>query len=454
MAAREINMTEGSLTKSIVAFSLPLIATNILQLLYNAADVVVVGKFVGTEALAAVGSTTALINLLLNLFIGLSVGVSVSASHNYGSKNLKRLDRVVHTAVTLSIIMGICACILGEIAAEPMLEIMQTPEDVIDGATLYMKIYFIGVPAVIVYNFCSAIMRSVGDTRRPLYILAASGMVNVILNLVFVIVFKMGISGVATATTVSNYISAVFVVLCLMADNPSFKLELKKMRLHMKESLAIIRVGIPAGIQGMTFSFSNIIIQSAINSFGSQVMAGSTAAANIEGFVYMSMNAVYQAALTATSQNFGAGNKKRIYSSLYISAAVVTAVGIILGGAAYLFRVPLLGLYTNSSQVIECGAIRVTLLCLPYFICGLMEVEVGFLRGVGYSLIPTLMSLIGVCGIRLVWIYTVFASYRSQTVLYSSWAISWVATAILHGIMIITLARKRIDMHMRDLNLS
>ena len=420
----EINMTEGSMTKNLLRFSLPLIASNMLQLLYNAADVIVVGKFAGTKDLAAVGATGSLINLLLNIFIGLSIGVSVLASHCYGSKDFKRFDRVVHTSITLSIAAGLLALLLGETATKPLLELMQTPSDVMPGAVLYVRIFFIGVPASLVYNFCGAIMRSVGDTKRPLYILSVSGIINIALNLVFVILFKMGVAGVAAATSVSNYVSAFLVLYCLKRDKSFFSLDFKRLKIHKGECRRIIRIGVPAGLQGMIFSFSNVIIQSAVNSFGSQVVAGSTASANIEGFVYMSMNAIYQAALTAVSQNYGAKNKKRIYSAYFISTAIVTAVGIIMGGLACIFREGLLSLYSNDAEVIECGKIRVIAICLPYFICGIMEVSVGFLRGVGYSLMPTAASFLGVCGVRLAWIYTVFAAHRSMFILYSAWSVS------------------------------
>ncbi len=443
--AHEINMTQGNLAKNIISFSLPLIATNILQLLYNAADVIVVGKFAGTAELAAVGATSSLINLLLNIFIGLSVGTSVLVSQSYGSQDYKRLGRIIHTSVALSLAAGITAMIVGLTAAGPILRLMETPEEVMRGAALYVKIYFLGVPAILIYNFCGAVLRSVGDTKRPLYILTVSGLVNVVLNLILVVVFKMGVAGVAVATTVANYISAACVVYLLIKDDSVCHLDIKKIRIHKRECLNIVQIGVPSGISGTVFSLSNVIIQSSINGFGAAVIAGSTAAGNIEGFVYMSMNAIHHASLTAVSQNYGARNKKRIYHAFFISIAVVTAIGVIMGGVSYIFRNPLLSLYTNDTQAIYYGGLRLFAVCLPYFICGVMEVFVGFMRGTGYSLMPTILSILGVCGIRLTWIYTVFESHKTLEVLFLSWVVSWTATIIFQTATVLLVVRKKVN---------
>ncbi len=444
----EIDMTGGSLAKNILKFSLPLIATNILQLLYNAADVIVVGKFVGTQALAAVGSTASLITLFVNFFMGLSVGVTVAVSKFYGAREFESLQNIVHTAVMSSIIFGIISFIAGEALAKQMLQIIQTPKDVISGAELYMKFYFIGIPASLVFNFSAAVLRAVGDTRRPLYILTFSGIVNVLLNLLLVIVFKLGVIGVAAATSVSNFISAAMVIVCLNKTDGMYKIHLKKLKIHAGALKEIFIVGIPAGVQGTIFNVSNVVIQSAINTFGTQVVAGSTAGANIEGFVYMSMNAVYQAELTAVGQNYGAKNKKRIYKSLYIGILTVVAVGLIMGGGAYIFKRPLLSLYTDDAGAVSYGELRMMIICLTYALCGIMDVECGYLRGIGYSAMTAIVSFIGVCGIRLMWIYTVFASYRTLNILFMSWPVSWVATLLIHTIVIVTIGRKKLN---RDL---
>lgn len=437
----ELDMCNGPLFSTIVLFSISLILTGILQLLYNAVNIVVVGRFVGSNALAAVGSTTALINLIINLFIGLSIGASVVMAKYYGAGQQNDANETVHTAIAISTVSGIILTVFGVLMAKPLLQAMGTPDDVLEHAVLYMKIYFLGMPASMIFNFSSAILRAVGDTRRPLYFLSISGVVNVALNLMFVIVFHMDIAGVAVATVISQYISVVLILICLIRSDGCIQLRWREIRFYKDKLFAIIKIGLPAGMQGIIFSLSNVLIQSSVNSFGSAVMAGNTAAMNIEGFVYISMNALYQAALNFTGQNIGAKKYDRIGRILGICLISVTTVGITFGGLSYLFARNLLGIYTEDPDVIAIGIIRMSYICAPYFICGVMDVFVGSLRGMGYSVLPMLASVVGVCGIRITWIYTVFAINHTLETLYFSYPISWAITACVHLICFVFIRR-------------
>lgn len=440
----ELDMCNGPLFSKIILFSMPLILTGILQLLYNAVNIVVVGRYVGSSALAAVGSTTALINLIINLFIGLSVGASVVMAKYYGAGQHNDANETVHTSIAISTISGIILAIFGILMAKPLLQLMGTPEDVLGHAALYMKIYFLGMPASMVFNFSSAILRAVGDTRRPLYFLFISGIVNVALNLIFVLVFHMDIAGVATATVISQYISVVLVLICLIRSDGCTQLRWQNIRFYKDKLLAIIKIGLPAGLQGTIFAISNVLIQSSVNSFGSDVIAGNTAAMNIEGFVYISMNAIYQAALSFTGQNIGAKKYNRIGRILGECIILVTAVGVLLGGLCQIFSKNLLGIYTVNQAIIAIGINRIRYVCILYFLCGIMDVLVGSLRGMGYSILPMLASIIGVCGIRITWIYTVFAANPKLEVLYVSYPISWAITAFVHFICFVFIRRKLI----------
>lgn len=450
MAAKkyEIDMSTGSLLKNIVAFVAPLMLSNILQLLYNAADIVVVGRYAGNEALAAVGSTSSLINLIINLFIGLSVGTSVFVSTCYGAGDSDGVEKGVHTSVMLSIISGAVCLIVGECFARPILLMMGSPGDVIDMAALYMMIYFIGTPAMVFYNFCSAVLRSYGDTKRPLFILTLSGFVNVALNLVFVIFLGMGVSGVAAATVTAQYLSAFLIGWCMISSDEAYRLSFKKLRIYKDQLLSILKIGLPAGIQSCVFSFSNVIIQSSVNSFGSVVIAGNSAASNVEGFVYTAMNSLQQSAVTATAQNMGAKNKKRIYGSLRVNLGLVIAVGVVFGSAVVLLRKPILSIYSGDMAVIEAGAKRLEVICTMYFLCGMMDVYIGHLRGMGYSIMPTVVSISGVCGVRIVWIFTAFAACRNVYMLYAAWPISWFFTAMVQYICILCVRRRTIARQM------
>ena len=425
-------MCNGPIFKKVVLFAFPLMLSGILQLLYNAADIIVVGQFSSSDAMAAVGSTSSLINLLTNVFIGLSIGVSVLISKFYGAGQQKDIFETVHTAIGLSLICGILVGILGFIFAGTMLEWMDSPENVLPKATLYMKIYFLGMPAFMIYNFGSAALRAVGDTRRPLYYLTSSGIINILLNLLFVIVFNLSVMGVALATIISQYISASLIIWCLVKTDGACRLSLKHIRIHFRKLGAILRIGLPAGIQSSLFSISNVLIQSSVNSFGSTVMAGNTAAASLEGFVYTAMNSMSQASLSFTGQNFGAGQLKRIKRIAGICLASVSVVGLILGMAFYLLGTPLSRIYSPDQAVIDVSLIRLEIICTTYFLCGIMEVLVGLLRGMGQSLLPTTVSLLGACAFRVLWIYTVFAADKTLTTLYISYPISWLLTSFIH----------------------
>ncbi len=441
----EIDMTEGPLLPKILAFSGPLILTGILQLLYNAADVIVVGNYAGHEALAAVSSTGSLINLLVNVFMGLSVGASVAVARHYGARDIIAMRKAEHTAMTLALFMGVGVGIVGFLLARPFLQLMDSPPDVIDGAALYVRIYFLGMPANMLYNFGAATMRAVGDTRRPMVYLMISGLVNVLLNLLLVIVFHMDVAGVAIATVASQVVSMVLVLLCLFRTRGAIQLNLNECRIDRKSLRDIIRIGLPAGLQGSLFSISNVLIQSSVNSFGSLVVAGNGVASNIEGFVYTAMNAQHQADMTFASQNYGAGKPDRVKRTLWCCLGVVTAIGLSMGLLILLFGRPLLGLYNQEPEVIAKGMIRMGIIMPTYFLCGLMDVMVGQLRGVGYSIMPMIVSLTGACLLRIVWILTVFAQNHDLTVLYMSYPVSWFVTFVIHFLCYMLIARKRMD---------
>ena len=439
----EMDMCNGPLVGKILLFAFPLMLSSVLQLLFNAADIVVVGRFTGAEALAAVGATSALINLLVNVFMGLSIGTNVLTAQGYGARNEKGVQDTVHTSIMLSLVCGVLLIFIGVFLAAPLLELMGTPDNVLGHAALYMRIYFIGMPALLVYNFGAAILRAVGDTRRPLYYLLFSGIINVILNLIFVIIFKMGVAGVATATVVSETISAGLVLRCLMKSEGMFQLHMGKLRIKKQKALQIVRIGLPAGLQGAIFAISNVLIQSSINSFGSVAMAGNTAAGNLEGFVYTSMNAVYQTNLSFTSQNMGAGNWKRMNKILGICLVFVSVVGLVMGRGFVFFGHQLLGIYSSDPEVIQYGINRMQVICGTYLLCGIMDVLVGSMRGMGYSFVPMVVSLVGACGLRILWIFTVFQWHRSLFVLYLSYPITWILTALAHTVCWYKIIHKR-----------
>lgn len=437
-----MDMCNGPLLKKIILFAIPLMLSGVLQLLFNAADVIVVGRFTGNEALAAVGSTSSLINLLINLFVGVSVGANVLLGKHIGARDEENASKTVHTAVTFALVAGIAMIFVGIFLSRPLLELMGTPEDVINLSVLYMRIYFVGMPAFMFYNFGAALLRAVGDTKRPLYFLTLAGIINVIFNLIFVIVFHMGVAGVALATIISEGISAFLVFLCLKGADGVLHLDHRSLSFHKDVAIQMMKIGLPAGLQGCIFSVSNVLIQSSVNSFGSIAMAGNTASANLEGFVYNAMNSLYQTSLSFTSQNMGAKKYKRVDKILIECLVIVMIVGIVMGGGAYLIGTSLLSIYSSDPQVISYGLLRMSLICVPYFLCGMMDVFVGSLRGMGYSVMPMLVSLTGACLFRIVWIFTIFATNRSLFVLYFSYPVSWALTATAHLICYMIVRKK------------
>ena len=439
-----IDMIHGPLWNKILLFALPLVASGMLQLLFNAADVVVVGRFAGKEALAAVGSNTSLINLLVNLFVGLSVGTNVVVARDLGAGQEDAVRRSVHNSITLALVSGIIMLVFGVAIVRQLLVWMLVPAEVLDLSVVYLRIYFLGMPATMLYNFGAAILRAQGDTTRPLFYLSMAGVVNVGLNLFFVIKLGMDVDGVAIATVVSQYISAFLVLRCLTKETGPLKLDFRLLALRWDVVRRIFRVGLPAGLQSMVFSLSNVVIQSAINSFDDPaIVAGSATSANIEGFVYTAMNAFYQTALTFSGQNYGAGQVKRVTRVLLLCQAFSMTTGLVLGNLVYLFGRQFAGLYAPGEElVITQAVLRIGLICCPYFIAGFMDTMVGVLRGIGYSMGPMIISLVGACGLRLVWVATVFPLFRSPETLYISYPVTWITTGLTH-LVFFFLVRKR-----------
>lgn len=439
-----VNMLEGPLLGPIFLFAMPLFITSVLQLAFNAVDIIVVGKFTGHHALAAVGATGPVINLLVTMFMGISIGASVIMGQNVGARDFKNAQDTLHTAIGISILGGILVLFAGIFTAMPLLKLMQTPPEVIELAGEYLKIYYIGMPGFMVYNFGAALLRAIGDSRRPMYFLTISGIFNVICNLIFVVVFKMGVAGVAIATSISQYIAAALIVASLLKADGYMKLFIDKIRISKDKALGMMKIGLPAGFQGALFSISNILIQSGINSFGSVVMAGNTAAGNLEGFVYMGMNAVYQTSLSFTSQNMGAKQYDRVKKIFWTCVGVVIVVGLVLGVGAWLLGDKLLRLYTDEPEVIKYGVERLGVVSATYFICGIMDTMVGGLRGMGYSITPMIVSLTAVCILRMIWIATIFQSIHTPVVLYLSYPVSWTIAAIGHYVNYLY-AMKKLD---------
>lgn len=444
----EINMCEGNLFIKIIRFSLPLMLMGMLQLFYNAADLIVVSNFSGdSEALGAVGSTNSIISLVVNLFIGLSVGTNVVVARYYGAKKYDKISSVVHTSLLSSLIIGIFLGLFGFIFAKELLHLMNNDLEL---SVLYLKIYFIGMPFNLVYNFAASILRAVGDTKRPLYYLTISGLINVLFNLLFVIVFKMSVAGVALATIISQALSCIFILTALFRTEECYQLKFSKLKISKEALIEITKIGLPAGIQSSIFSISNVLIQSSINMFGPTVMNGNSAASSVEGFVYTAMNSVYHASLAFMGQNVGAKKTKNIKKVTIYSLIIVSLISITLGGTLFIAGKEVLKIYTDIPSEIDVGYIRLHYLCLPYFLCGIMDVMVGCLRGLGYSTVPMIVSIIGVCGFRIFWILVVFYNYtdfkdiKDLNVLYISYPISWIITFITHTICYFFVSKRKI----------
>lgn len=430
----EIDMTNGTLMDKLISFSLPLMLSGILQLMFNAVDIIVVGRFTGSGALAAVGSTTALINVFTNLFIGISLGANVLAARFYAAGREKEMSETVHTAITLALVSGLIMAVAGVVFAKGALTLMDTPADVIGQSALYMRIYFVGMPFFMLYNYGAAILRAVGDTKRPLIFLIVSGVINALLNLFLVIVWNMGVAGVAIATVISQMISCILVLRCLYRTQGSYQLRFSKLAVKGEYVRQIFHVGVPAGIQSTVINFSNVLLQSSVNSFGSIAMAGYTAANNIFGFLFVSVNSVTQACMSFTSQNYGAGRKKRMDKVLLECMLLSVASALILGSCAYLFGPEILRIYTTDPAVIACGMEIMLYTTVTYFLCGLMDLFPGALRGMGHSAVPMILSVIGTVGTRIVWIYGIFPRHRSLKILFISYPASWIITIAMQVI--------------------
>ena len=444
---RTFDMTEGPLLGKIVRFSIPLIITGILSLLYNAADLIVVGNFSGSTALAAVGSTGSLNTLIINLFFGISTGAAVVASQHFGAKEEEEVKKVLHTSVIVAVIGGFILMGIGLLFSKTFLTWMGTDPKVLDAAALYMKIIFLGVPANLLYNYCASVLRASGDTKHPLMFLSISGIVNVVLNLILVIGFHFSVEGVAIATITSQYLSAAMILIFLSKQTGALRFSLQDLKFDKEKFKRILAVGIPCGIQGSLFSISNVLIQSSINLFGDVAVAGNSAGSNIEGFIYTSMNALYQASMTFTGQNVGAKKPERVLRVLFACLLVVVLVWGLVGGVAIIFREPLVSLYVKESDanfdaVVAYGAGRIAIVGATYFLCGIMEVIIGSLRGMGQTVTPTIVSLLGACGFRIVWIYSVFRIWQTLPVLYFSYPASWIITSLAQLIMCIIYQRK------------
>ena len=441
-ANRTMDMTQGRLLTQVLVFALPIMLSGILQLLFNAADTIVVGRFAGNEALAAVGSVGSLNNMIISLFIGLSVGANVLVARYTGSRNDRAVSDTVHTSVLLSLAGGVLLMIIGVLLARPLLTLMGSPEDVIDLAVLYVRIIFLGMPVQMLYNFCAAILRAVGDTQRPLYYLTIAGVVNVLLNLVFVILFHLSVAGVALATIISQAISALLVTRALLNMEGPTRLFLNRLRIHPGKLREIIRIGLPAGIQSSVFSLSNVVIQSSVNSFGSVVIAGNAASSNVGNFVYQAMNTFQQAITCFAGQNIGARKPRRIVSAMKVCMFWAVSFGLVLGMLSCVFGTQLLSLFSADPAVIAAGMERQVIVCAPYFLCGMMDVMTGALRGIGYSLLPMIVSILGACAFRLFWVFTIFAAYPTLPCLMLSYPVSWLLTFSVLLVIFLVLWKK------------
>lgn len=438
----EIDMCNGSIMDKLVSFALPLMLSGILQLMFNAVDIIVVGRFAGSQALAAVGSTTALINMFVNLFMGISLGTNVLAARFFAAGKERQMSETVHTSIAFAAISGIVMVFVGVFFSKFALELMATPADVIEQSTLYMRIYFLGMPFFMLYNYGAAILRAVGDTKRPLIFLIISGVINAVLNMILVIVFHLAVAGVAIATVFSQMISCILVLRCLYRSEGSYQFRFSKLMLKGYYLKQIFQVGVPAGIQSTVINFSNVLLQSSVNSFGSIAMAGYTAANNILGFLFVSVNSVTQACMSFTSQNYGVRKWKRMDKILVDCMALSMIVALVLGGGSYIFGSGILRIYTENEEVIRCGMEILSYTTITYFLCGLMDLFPGAMRGMGFSAAPMLLSIVGTVGTRIVWIFGIFPRFRSLSVLFISYPVSWILTIAMQVVCFFIVRRK------------
>lgn len=448
-SSRDINMLEGPLLGKIFLFALPLILTNMLQMLYNAADMIVAGMSNVEGAIGSIGTTGAMVNLFLNIFMGFSVGTNVVVARNLGKKDPDAVSNAVHSSLVVGLFTGVVCSGLGLVISRPLLALLGDEGHILDLADLYTKIYFAGVPFIALSNYLIAILRAKGDTMTPLIILSFTGLLNVLMNLFFVLVLGMSVDGVALATVLANAVSALLLGIKLMRDKGPCRLVLGKLRLHKTAVREIIRDGLPAGIQGALFSLSNMLIQSTVIGFnnrlcpgGSDVIDGNAAAANLEGFAYVATNSVYQASVTFTSQNYGAAKYRRIASVMRNCYFVTGLIAVTVGGLLLLFHKPLLSLYVSAPLAEETAMTRMKIMLIPYFTLAFMEVGSGVLRGLGRSTASTLISLVGSCVFRLVWIWTVCPLVDRIEFVYLSYPISWTLTAITHFIFSESIRRR------------
>lgn len=439
-----IDMVKTPLLKGIIIYSIPMILSGVLQILYNAADLVVVGRFAGANALASVGATSSIIHLIVNFFLNVSVGVSVVVAREIGSKNYEKTSNAIHTAYFMAIIFGIALVFLGSVLTKPMLELLNTPPEIIKGSEIYMRIFFLGAPASLVYNFGASILNASGDAKSPLVYLSISGIVNVILNLILVIVFGLETAGVAIATITSQYISAYLVTRKLIKHQDFRKLIIKNIRFYKKEFINILTVGIPVGVQGIAFSLSNVLIQSSINYFGAAVVAGNAASGSVEGFSYTALNGIARSALNFSAQNLGAKRVDRFIKTCKICITLQFLIGVLLGSLSYLFAKPLLGLYVSDTEAIACGAIRLLFIALPYFMCGIMETTSNMVRVTGHTALPMAITIIGVCVLRVFWIQFIFPLYKTPEMIYISYPVSWGLTILVQLICFAAIYKKEI----------
>ena len=435
-------MCNGTIMDKLVSFSLPLMLSGILQLMFNAVDVIVVGRFAGSQALAAVGSTTALINMFVNLFMGISLGTNVLAARFFAAGKDRQMSETVHTSIAFAAISGIVMVFVGIFFSKFALELMATPADVIEQSTLYMRIYFLGMPFFMLYNYGAAILRAVGDTKRPLIFLIISGVINAVLNMILVIVFHLAVAGVAIATVFSQMISCILVLRCLYRSEGSYQFRFSKLMLKGCYLKQIFQVGVPAGIQSTVINFSNVLLQSSVNSFGSIAMAGYTAANNILGFLFVSVNSVTQACMSFTSQNYGVRKWKRMDKILVDCMILSMIVALVLGGGSYIFGSQILRIYTENEEVIRCGLEILSYTTLTYFLCGFMDLFPGAMRGMGFSAAPMMLSIVGTVGTRIVWIFGIFPRYRSLSVLFISYPVSWILTIAMQVVCFFIVRRK------------